>query len=398
MTVAPPQALSLTMCVAHHPASDRAGSLRSRLYKHYRRDPRRNLGDGGIGIEVEYRSAPVTPGVVPIPVDFGRSQATAIVALLDEDLAGDPDLTAYVNRLAGEAKALFPNASFLPISLDAAGRRLSRAGAVGGWQELDATAWPDDEFARRLFTGVDYNLCQLLTAHLAAGGAVLPDRPDLRRAYTKKAQVLLSHSKHDDYGVPIAAVLKAELERIGAEPFFDAVSITPGTPWEDALNQAASSHALLVILTDSFSSRTWCRKEVLSAKRAGVPIVVANCLEDAEDRGFPYIGNVPNVRMSPDTRTRHPQVIGRLFDEVLRSLVWRCHTMGLTAPGLMFLPRAPELVSLAYLERELDGTSRPLTVVYPGVPLGEEEAELFATVAPHVKLSPFVNWAAGLAP
>ena len=72
--------------------------------------------------------------------------------------------------------------------------------------------------------------------------------------------------------------------------------------------------------------------------------------------------------------------------------------MGSSSPGLMFLPRAPELVSLAYLERELDGTSRPLTVVYPGVPLGEEEAELFATVAPHVKLSPFVNWAAGLAP
>ena len=65
---------------------------------------------------------------------------------------------------------------------------------------------------------------------------------------------------------------------------------------------------------------------------------------------------------------------------------------------MSFQSRAPELVTLAYLEldREEGGGPGRVTIVYPGAPVGEEEAELFRVVAPHVRLAPFVAWRAGL--
>lgn len=390
------QAVSLTVYVAHHPGSDLASGLRSRIYRHYRRDPRRNLGEGGLGLEVEYRSDPAAPNQFPIPVDFSSSKATAIVAILDRNAASDADLVGYLDRLATEAKPLYPRAMFLPVAVDEEGRRISRSGAIGSWQGLDAVPWAEAEFGRRLFTGMDQQLSKLLAAYLALKADPSATAAALRRAAAEKAQIFLSHSKHDAFGEPIAASLRKELLGMNTEAFYDVVSIPPGTPWEDVLEDAAGSHALLVILTDSYSSRTYCRKEVLAAKRRGVPIVVADCLDDADDRSFPYLGNVPVVRFTPDLGSRHLVVIGRLFDEVLRTLIWRCHTEGVAGEGVRFLPRAPELISLAYLERKLQVAPEPVTVIYPGVPLGAEEAELFQLVAPHVRLSPFVTWKAGI--
>ena len=127
--------------------------------------------------------------------------------------------------------------------------------------------------------------------------------------------------------------------------------------------------------------------------------MVANCLEDYEARGFPYAGNAPVVQMLPDSEARQHQLIGRLFDELLRNLIWKCHIAGVPKErGVSFQSRAPELVTLAYLEldREEGGGAGRVTIVYPGAPVGEEEAELFRVVAPHVRLAPFVAWRAGL--
>lgn len=395
-----PRPLSLSICFMHHPGSHLASGLRSRIYKHYRRDPHRNLGDGGLGLEIEYRSEPASPSPEPIPVDFGRSQATAVVALFDRELEGDARFRGYVDRVASAAMPLFPRAAFLAVAVDEEGHRLACASQSGKWQTLDARAWSAEEFVRRLFTAMDQHLCRLLAAYLESRR--VPDASEalLRRAFARKTQVFLSHSKHDQdkRGEVIARGLRSTLNDMGMDAFFDATDLPSGVPWETALDDAASNHALVAILTDSYSSRTWCRKEVLAAKRAGMPILVANCIEDFEERSFPYAGNGPVVQMGSDPGMRQGQIIGRLFDELLRDFVWRCHTIDPPPPGVIFRPRSPELVSLAYLEREIagDGSHNPVTVVYPGAPLGVEETDLFNAVAPHVRLAPFVNWKAGL--
>lgn len=400
MTGGAPAPLSFSFCFVHHPGSNLGASLRSKVYRHYRRDPRRNLGEGGLGLEVEYRSEAAAPSLEPIPVDFGRGQATAVVALFDRDLAEDPDFCRFVGSTANAAKPLFPRASFLAVATDDEGFRLARSDQNGAWQTLDARTWPSDEFARRLFTAMDQHLCRLLAAYLEARRVPDADEPRLRRAFARRAQVFLSHSKHDvdGRGERVARDLRAALGGMGTDAYFDATDLPPGVPWEQALDDAASGHALIAIVTDTYSSRTWCRKEILAAKRAGMPILIVNCLEDFEERSFPYAGNAPVVQLGSDLVPRQPQLVGRLFDELLRDLVWRCNTVDPPPAGVVFGSRAPELVGLAYLEREVaeDGSARAVTLVHSGAPLGAEEVDLFDAVAPHVRLLPFVSWKAGL--
>ncbi|MFH1553340.1 MAG: hypothetical protein ABII76_00490, partial [Pseudomonadota bacterium] len=123
-------------------------------------------------------------------------------------------------------------------------------------------------------------------------------------------------------------------------------------------------------------------------------LVVANCIQDADERGFPYMGNVPLVRMDPILLDRIDNVVGRLLDEVLKDFVWRCRVEMVRRDGAddaVFLPRPPELISLA----GLDGEARSeVTLVYPDPPIGSEEQRLFEVIAPSVKLRSLTEWIA----
>ena len=106
------------------------------------------------------------------------------------------------------------------------------------------------------------------------------------------------------------------------------------------------------------------------------------------------MGNVPVVRMDPVKVDRIDHVIARLLDEVLKDFLWRCRVQLMQSAGAVdavFLPRSPELVSLAGL------TSHPgdhVLVVYPDPPLGAEEQRLFEQIAPRYQLRSLTEWLA----
>jgi hypothetical protein len=124
--------------------------------------------------------------------------------------------------------------------------------------------------------------------------------------------------------------------------------------------------------------------------------VVANCIADRDERGFPYLGNVPIVRMDPSGADRIDVVVGRLLDEVLKDFLWHCRVQlsGVTDPAVVFVPRPPELISLAGLPPQND-VPEP-TIIYPDPPLSAEEERLFEEVAPRVRLRSFTEWLAGV--
>jgi hypothetical protein len=97
--------------------------------------------------------------------------------------------------------------------------------------------------------------------------------------------------------------------------------------------------------------------------------------------------------MDPHAVDRIDQVVARLLDEVLKDFLWRCRIE--LAKGhsdnAMFLPRPPELISLAGLE---DRAEADITLVYPDPPLGSEEQRLFEVIAPKVKLRSLTEWLA----
>jgi hypothetical protein len=153
---------------------------------------------------------------------------------------------------------------------------------------------------------------------------------------------------------------------------------------------------MVAIHTDSYSSREWCRREIIEAKRWNVPLVVANGISNLDERGFPYMGSVPVVRLEPHGVDRIDFVIGRLLDEVLKDFLWRSRVelnRDAADPRVVFIPRPPELISLASLPSASD-IPEPL-IVYPDPPLSAEEERLFADIAPRVQLRCLTEWLAG---
>jgi energy-coupling factor transporter ATP-binding protein EcfA2 len=182
----------------------------------------------------------------------------------------------------------------------------------------------------------------------------------------------------------------------GLSSFFDVHDIPAGLRFHKVLLQQVKVSAVVAIHTDSYSSREWCRREIIEAKRWNVPLVVANCISDLDERGFPYLGNVPIVRMDSPGAGRIDVVIGHLLDEVLKDFLWRCRVELVRAtadPAVVFVPRSPELISLASLPA-LVNVPEPV-IVYPDRPLSAEEEQLFEEVAPHVRLRSLTEWLAG---
>lgn len=81
---------------------------------------------------------------------------------------------------------------------------------------------------------------------------------------------------------------------------------------------------MVAIHTDSNSSREWCRREVIEVRLWKVPLVVADCISNLDDRSFPYSGNVPVIRLDDRQEERIDFVVDLLIDEVLKDFLWRC--------------------------------------------------------------------------
>ena len=153
----------------------------------------------------------------------------------------------------------------------------------------------------------------------------------------------------------------------------------------DVLLERIETGTVMVVHTDSYSSREWCHREVIAAKRCHVPMVVMDCLRDGDPRSVPYMGNVPIIRMNPE-QDRIAEAIGYLLDDVFRTFIWHCRVRRFKAthPGVLFMVRPPELVALATLPtNESDAGS---FIVHPGPPLNSVAAELFSEIAPDKRI------------
>ena len=107
------------------------------------------------------------------------------------------------------------------------------------------------------------------------------------------------------------------------------------------------------------------------------------------------MGNVPVVRLEDRQEERIDFLVGRLFDELLKDYLRHCRIElhgSAAEPGVMFIPRPPELISLANLPGESEGTDA--VIAYPDPPISNEEEDLFTKVAPRVGLRSLMEWTA----
>jgi hypothetical protein len=380
----------LALYVVWHPKFAEGKIAAKKLYDHYRRELYENVA-GGTGLSVQYRSAPGPTSAAPLEIDFGESETTAVVLLFDENFAADADYVSWATRLLASADTAGLGARVLPVAFDGALTRVGLMEQAVRWDKW--TGMSSESRYQRLTTDLTYQFCRMLRLYLEKLKRPLEDDEALMQ-YLKKVQIFLSHSKRDADGERIAKLVRgALLEENGLATFFDVYDIPTGVRFDTVILSMVRVSAVVAIHTDSFSSREWCRREIIEAKRANVPLVVANCIADTDERGFPYMGNVPVVRMDPGSVNRIDRVVGRLLDEVLKDFLWRCRValIGLASSGTIFLPRPPELISLSALNPTAHATT---TLVYPDPPLGAEEQRLFETIAPNARLRSLTEWVA----
>jgi hypothetical protein len=183
-------------------------------------------------------------------------------------------------------------------------------------------------------------------------------------------RLFLSHAKVDLDVEP--RVFRRLVEHLDAtkpiDTWVDSAQIEGGSEFGKAIAKGVQDSELLVLLTGHYSSRTWCRREVLLAKEHQRPLVVVDALEGLELRGFPYLGNVPVVSWTDGGAAR-------VVDLVLKETLRRLHVERLLKrqqrPGEHILTAPPEAATLIGLPRETP-------VLYPDPPLGDEELELLA--------------------
>jgi hypothetical protein len=382
----------LIVYVAWHPSFSIGHKIAKHLYDHFRRELYENVA-GGTGLSVLYRSEPDAGTRSPIAVDLDEGETAAIILLVDENFAADPAYMAWARNLMDRTDMAGLRARVFPIAIDGALTRigfLQQAVRWDTWVGLE-----EGQRLRRLTSDLTYQFSRMLRSYLERLRRPTEEDAALDQ-YLRKVQIFLSHSKHDQDGGRIAKLVRETLfQGDGLATFFDVHDIPIGVRFDRAILQQVRVSAVVAIHTDSYSSREWCRREIIEAKRWSVPLVVANCIADADERGFPYMGNVPVVRMDPRAVDRIDQIAARLLDEVLKDFLWRCRIelakMSSSCDDVVFLPRPPELISLANLEGR---ASADVTLVYPDPPLGSEEQRLFEVIAPKVRLRSLTEWLA----
>ena len=365
--------------------------IAKRVYDHFRRELYENVA-GGTGLSVIYRFDPGPDTPAPMRIDLNEAETTAVIVLFDKNFVVDATYMVWARDLIEKVEAAGLRARFFPVIIDRSVLKAGIAQQAIRWDRW--TRATEDERIRRLTSDLTYQFCRMLRSYLER--LIRPEEKESElEQYLKKVQIFLSHSKWDPYGEVIAKQIRKRLfDGDGLSTFFDVHDIPVGVRFDEAILHQVRVSAVVAIHTDSYSSREWCRREILEAKRWNVPLVVANCISVVDERGFPYMGNVPVVRMDPEKFDRIDYVVARLLDEVLKDFLWRCRVLiakNDASPEIVFVPRPPELISLVSLD---DRIRSDVTLVYPDPPLGSEEVRLFGVVAPSIRLRSITEWLA----
>ena len=183
-----------------------------------------------------------------------------------------------------------------------------------------------------------------------------------------KLKLFISHAKRD--GLVVAENLRNSLRsKTKLDSFFDKNDIIEGVDFEKQIKENVKSSLLMVLDSDAYGTRQWCQKEILCAKKYGVPIVVVDMHSDVITRTFPYMGNVPSVRLNDDNLDT---AISLLLRTGLRYEYQKNYLTKIAKErnndDFDILSYQPELLDMHMLEKN--------NVLYPEPPVSEEERRI----------------------
>jgi TIR domain len=292
-------------------------------------------------------------GFPPLRHDLDQAEHSAVIVLADDEMVIEKPVPAgYISWpafVAGIAKQCRDGKHrFLPV-------------------QLSENVWPvhDDlksinfirAFTEQGLSGLERRIVVELCRFL------LGDDRGTRVPIT----VFLSHAKQDIDNPP--TVFSEMVDHLKAtqpvSAWVDSAQIDPGGDFSVAIEEGVRGAAVLALLTSHYSSRPWCRREILFAKKFNRPLVVVDALDTIDLRAFPYMGNVATVAWSKDGARK---AVDLLLKEQLRHLHVR-KLLERAGKADVVLTSPPELGTVISL-------AKGGNVLYPDPPLGDEEIEV----------------------
>lgn len=370
-----------------HPSSADGWGLAKALRDHFGHERfKKVVGNGEM--EVFFQNEPDPGNPASSAIGWQEAEAVFVVLLLDAALVADSAWVRYAREQIQGAQD--NHAHVIPVAMEQAGLDLGLDRQALAWYRWEGSV---SARQRRFIRDLTTTISLMLRHRLSHPEPTFPE--DALPGYLERIRVFIGHSKHDGAGEATARKIRDWLHaNTFLDSFFDMTDLPIGLSFADVIEHRVKNSAVLALHTDSFSSREWCRLEVIIAKQHHVPMVVVDCLHDRDERSVPYLGNVPIIRMTPGNTDRIDSVVECLLDETLLSLMWQCRIDRYRArhPDVVFMPRPPELISLASLpgprQQHLGGT----TIVHPEPSLEPGEKTLFERVAPHVRTYTLTQW------
>lgn len=384
----------LEVFVVSHPGDGEGETVAQMLLERFRGNAYSGLIGGAVDVYVRSVSATddsagaprPLPCVEGLPYGVPVPALTAVVLVAGTELAAtlnEPGpWRSYVQSLV-DARSSDPehvglfNIRTAPNVFD--GTELGRI--VGHVQGIGDGAVGSDLFRT--------SVCRDLAQGIAQMGNDTPDQITVFVSHTKR----LSGVEEEQVS-SLVDLVREVIASTRLKDFFDAQAIQPNVDWKPAIDAAASTGAFLAVRTDRYSSREWCQREMLSAKRAGMPVVILDALTFGEERGSFVMDHVPRTpgRMEENGWRRDDVVkaLGHLVDECLKRVLWRKQQE--IAQGVdprvdldWWAPHAPEPTTFVdWLDHHQDITAQrqePLVVLHPDPPLGPDELDVLAQIA-----------------
>jgi hypothetical protein len=367
----------LEIFVVWHPADRDGATVADRLIDHFHGTAFSGLVGGAV--EVFARSAGWTaaddaprplPYVEADPACVPEAELTVVVPVLGVKLAqavedGGP-WRSYIQQLRKGARERAGEVCILPVRLSTTPSEGVLYDTLGDIQTTEA----GDALCRDVAQAI---------AQFA--------QPEEQRL-----KVFLSHTKRGGPGDAPEILVRRIRELIldtKLEDFFDAQDLQPGSDWSSALLAKAATGSLLAIRTDLYATREWCQKEVLAAKRAGMPAVILDALSQGEERGSFLMDHMPRIPLHDEVRDDAIlRALGQLVDECLKRALWQRQQQLAMRSGsdvaTWWAPHAPEPVTLAAWLCKEEGALSPegaIVILHPDPPLGPDELQALDEMA-----------------
>ncbi|MFO1050693.1 MAG: toll/interleukin-1 receptor domain-containing protein [Planctomycetota bacterium] len=398
--------------VGWHEKSPVGHVLARAIFRWFRGDPD-DLERCATGIPVLYRCW--DPGEDPEEIRIlgsrGGPSLRVFVPLIDDYMAACTAWRRVIHEMTGAASASRSKGEFLlvlPVALHEGAFQIvgsiSRLNFIRGQltdrREGEADAEREDRRAQLVLDQLTDAIGRLI--HADQSGFSI----DQFRKSPAKISVFVSHAKSD--GAAIAAEVRDELRRHGQlEAFYDESDLALGYDFAAGLEDGLGHNvALLVVLTDRYSSRPWCRHELRTMRRPTVvhvsgdglrrvlrlkPVIVLDAL------GRRSIDHLPDI--GPALVLRHGPLDGRtLTSEVMRHVLGYAHDLDralaiASDPDLSdetptFLINGPPDVRTVAEVRSLHPEG-PIHILFPGPGVTQDAIEDCARLFPEVRVSRF---------